>query len=92
MLPVAEHSACSKVNGRLVAVDEKSMVCAGGQGKGACQVNKECYIFPKSQQLTYFGALPRLNCSNRISSKPWGLQYRKTGREFSSGILKKTKA
>jgi len=41
MLPVAEHSACSRVNGRLVSVDEKSMVCAGGQGKGGCQVNKK---------------------------------------------------
>ena len=82
MLPVAEHSACSRVNGRLVAVDEKSRVCAGGQGKGGCQVNKECNIFPTSQQLTYFGALPRLNCSNRIYSKPWGLQYRKKDGSF----------
>ena len=40
MLPVAEHSACSRVNGRLLPVDEKSMVCAGGQGKGGCQVKK----------------------------------------------------
>ena len=39
MLPVAEHSACSRVNGRFGRVDEKSMVCAGGQGKGGCQVN-----------------------------------------------------
>ena len=47
MLPVAEHSACSRVNGRLVPVDEKSMVCAGGQGKGGCQVNKEYYCWRK---------------------------------------------
>jgi len=40
MLPVAEHSTCSRVNGGLVPVDEKSMVCAGGQGKGGCQVLK----------------------------------------------------
>jgi len=40
VLPVAEHSACSRVNGRLAPVDERSMVCAGGQGKGGCQVNK----------------------------------------------------
>ena len=39
MLPVAKHSDCSRVNGRLVTVDERSMVCAGGQGKGGCQVN-----------------------------------------------------
>jgi len=39
VLPVAEHSACRSVNGRLAQVDEKSMVCAGGQGKGGCQVN-----------------------------------------------------
>ena len=39
MLPVAEHSACSRVNGQLLPVDESSMICAGGQGKGGCQVN-----------------------------------------------------
>ena len=39
MLPVAEHSDCSRVNGRLLPVDERSMVCAGGQGRGGCQVN-----------------------------------------------------
>ena len=39
MLPVAEHSACSRVNGQLLPVDERSMICAGGQGKGGCQVN-----------------------------------------------------
>jgi len=44
MLPVAEHSACSRVNGRLVPVDESSMVCAGGQGKGGCQVLKGIQI------------------------------------------------
>jgi len=40
VLPVAGHSACSRVNGRLAPVDQRSMVCAGGQGKGGCQVNK----------------------------------------------------
>ena len=44
MLPVAGHSACSRVNGRLIPVDEKSMVCAGGQGKGGCQVLKGIQI------------------------------------------------
>ena len=39
MLPVAAHRKCSRVNGRLLPVDEKSMVCAGGQGKGGCQVH-----------------------------------------------------
>ena len=37
-LSVAEHSACDRVNGRLIRVDERSMLCAGGQGKGGCQV------------------------------------------------------
>ena len=37
MLPVAAHSDCSRVNGRLVPVDQRSMICAGGQGKGGCQ-------------------------------------------------------
>ena len=37
-LPVARHQDCSRVNGRLGAVDEKSMVCAGGQNAaGGCQ-------------------------------------------------------
>ena len=40
MLPVAEHSACSRVNGRLVPVDERSMICAGGQGKVSKRKNK----------------------------------------------------
>ena len=39
MLPVASHRDCSRVNGRLLQVDERSMVCAGGQGKGGCQVS-----------------------------------------------------
>ena len=38
MLPVAAHRDCSRVNGRLARVDERSMVCAGRQGKGGCQV------------------------------------------------------
>jgi len=37
VLPVAAHSACSRVNGRLIPVDERSMICGGGQGKGGCQ-------------------------------------------------------
>ena len=43
MLPVAGHSDCSRVNGRLGPVDERSMVCAGGQGKGGCQVYRTKY-------------------------------------------------
>ncbi|XP_078372771.1 chymotrypsinogen B-like [Oculina patagonica] len=35
MLPVAGHSDCSRVNGP--RVDERSMLCAGGQGKGSCK-------------------------------------------------------
>ncbi|KAK3721618.1 hypothetical protein QZH41_008298 [Actinostola sp. cb2023] len=37
MLPVASHQACSRVNGQLVAVDQRSMICAGGRGRGGCQ-------------------------------------------------------
>ena len=37
MLPVAAHTDCSRVNGRLVPVDQRSMICAGGKGKGGCQ-------------------------------------------------------
>ncbi|XP_027047208.1 chymotrypsinogen B-like [Pocillopora damicornis] len=36
-LPVASHSDCSRINGRLLPVDDTSMICAGGQGKGGCQ-------------------------------------------------------
>ena len=39
-LPVASHSDCSRINGRLLPVDDTSMICAGGQGKGGCQVIK----------------------------------------------------
>lgn len=34
---MASQSDCSRVNGRLVPVDERSMLCAGGKGKGGCQ-------------------------------------------------------
>ncbi|XP_078374644.1 uncharacterized protein LOC144658165 [Oculina patagonica] len=39
MLPVANYSDCSRVNGRLAPVDERSMVCAGRQGKGGCHAD-----------------------------------------------------
>ena len=39
MLPVAAHRKCSRDNGRLLPVHKTSMVCAGGQGKGGCQVH-----------------------------------------------------
>ncbi|XP_066028805.1 chymotrypsin-like protease CTRL-1 [Pocillopora verrucosa] len=37
VLPVADHKSCQSVNGYMVSVDEDSMVCAGGEGKGGCQ-------------------------------------------------------
>ncbi|KXJ10614.1 Chymotrypsinogen B [Exaiptasia diaphana] len=37
MLPVRSHSDCARVNGRLGTVEQNSMICAGGQGKGGCQ-------------------------------------------------------
>ncbi|XP_031574197.1 chymotrypsinogen B-like isoform X2 [Actinia tenebrosa] len=37
VLPVSNDNACVQRNGYLVPVDPKSMVCAGGQGKGGCQ-------------------------------------------------------
>ena len=37
MLPVASHRQCSRVNSRLGPIDERSMICAGGEGKGGCQ-------------------------------------------------------
>ena len=39
VLPIADHKSCQSVNGYMVSVDEDSMVCAGGEGKGGCQVN-----------------------------------------------------
>ena len=39
MLPVVDHGRCQSVNGYMVPVDEDSMVCAVGEGKGGCQEN-----------------------------------------------------
>lgn len=37
-LPVADTTNCSRINGRLVPVDDKTMLCAGGEGiAGGCQ-------------------------------------------------------
>ena len=39
VLPVSDIHSCSKINGRLIAVDDKTMLCAGGEGiAGGCQV------------------------------------------------------
>ena len=37
LLPVASHNNCNSRNGQLLPVDQNSMICAGGQGKGGCQ-------------------------------------------------------
>jgi len=38
LLPVADIHSCSGINGKLIAVDDKTMLCAGGEGKaGGCQ-------------------------------------------------------
>ena len=40
-LPVADTTNCSRINGRLVPVDDKTMLCAGGEGiAGGCQASK----------------------------------------------------
>jgi len=41
MLPVAEDRRCQSVNGRLGRVYSDTMICAGGQGRGGCQVKIE---------------------------------------------------
>ena len=38
ILPTAAHRTCYRKNKVLGRVDEDSMLCAGGQGKGGCQV------------------------------------------------------
>lgn len=38
MLPVANDKRCQSVNGRLGRVYSDTMICAGGQGRGGCQV------------------------------------------------------
>lgn len=47
MLPVADDRRCQSVNGRLGRVYSDTMICAGGQGRGGCQVSittKAVYI------------------------------------------------
>lgn len=40
-LPVASQSDCSIRNGAIVPIDERSMLCAGGQGtSGGCNVRE----------------------------------------------------
>ena len=41
MLPVADDRICQYVNGRLATVYSNTMICAGGQGRGGCQVKIE---------------------------------------------------
>ena len=41
VLPVGSHSDCSRRNGPFASVDERSMLCAGGQGtSGGCRVRE----------------------------------------------------
>ena len=40
-LPVGNQSDCSRRNGAIVPIDERSMLCAGGQGtSGGCYVRE----------------------------------------------------
>jgi len=42
LLPVADIHSCSRINGKLIAVDDKTMLCAGGEGKaGGCQASNK---------------------------------------------------
>ena len=43
MLPVADHKTCRDKMKDIRAVHKGPMLCAGGQGKGGCQVKK--YLF-----------------------------------------------
>lgn len=47
MLPVAEDRRCQSVNGRLGRVYSDTMICAGGQGRGGCQVKLDDYNIAK---------------------------------------------
>lgn len=39
MLPIADHNDCSLTNSGLSPpVEEETMMCAGGEGEGGCQV------------------------------------------------------
>ena len=40
MLPVADHETCKEKMEHIRKVLEGPMLCAGGQGKGGCQVEK----------------------------------------------------
>ena len=38
---MADIHSCSKINGKLLPVDDKTMLCAGGEGvSGGCQVSQ----------------------------------------------------
>jgi len=98
MLPVAEHSACSSVNGRLVKVDEKSMVCAGGQGKGGCQVSKGFHSLgmvydenniPYEPTASFLRGPFTYKCLKQDLLLPVGTPTY-NGWEYSSEILKRT--
>ena len=57
-LPVAAHSDCSRINGPLLPVDEKTMLCAGRNGKGGCRVKTKAnynYNWVTGQQVDRYG-------------------------------------
>jgi len=72
MLPVAEDRRCQSVNGRLGRVYSDTMICAGGQGRGGCQVSRR-------QDIAYIVVF--LMAISLLSKEMWhldrqGSQYR----------------
>ena len=44
MIPVANHTTCREKMKEFTEVSKRHMLCAGGQGKGGCQVINEDFI------------------------------------------------
>ena len=65
MLPVADDRRCQSVNGRLGRVYSDTMICAGGQGRGGCQVTTKAVYLTNVHCLLC--TLSRRETTHRIS-------------------------
>ena len=53
MLPVADHKTCREKMKEIIEVREGPMLCAGGQGKGGCNVRTRLALLHLSAQAYY---------------------------------------
>lgn len=67
MLPIADHNDCSLTNSGLSPpVEEETMMCAGGEGEGGCQV----YVAQKKKNAIkiYRSLFRRRQCTLHLES------------------------